>query len=103
MPELLPNPTATDAPLLFDRRQHLRRRSHGDGTRVWTLDGRCIPVQLLDESENGLGFVVAEDQSFEFGHRIDVEHNGRRRLATLIHVARRSDGSYRLGLEWLAR
>lgn len=87
------------ATLQLDRRKSVRTAPIADGTFVWLEDDRKVPVTVTDESANGIG-VSVPDISFELGPRLQVDYNGKRRTASIAHLTRSMDGSYRLGLEW---
>ena len=85
--------------LTIDRRQYVRSAPVMDGTQVWLDGDRRVKVELLDESDDGIGVLLPEEVSFALGPLVMVDHDGKRRSATVAHLTQTSDGM-RLGLQW---
>jgi hypothetical protein len=86
---------------LQDRRRRERTPPQQQGTHIWVKGNRRVCVEVVDESEDGIGLIIP-DMSFNLGPHIDVEYGGRRRTAVVAYLNKQDDGRYRLGLEWLA-
>lgn len=88
---------------LDDRRTSPRYALSAEGTHLWLDDDYRIAVDIIDESNTGIGIRVPGDRSFELGPRIRVEYNGERRTATVAYLNLESEtGFYRLGLQWVS-
>ena len=67
---------------------------------LWIDEDRRIQVEVVDESPNGIGVVIPADVSFEFGPQVFIDYRLERRSASIAHLTRCDNGSYRLGLKW---
>lgn len=86
---------------LNDRRRGVRQTPAVPGTHLWIDQDQRIPVEIVDESVDGVGIVIPCEYPFEIGPRVYVDYDQERRIAMVVHLARRIDCSYHLGLEWL--
>lgn len=84
--------------LIVERRQH-DRAVPAEGTHVWVKGDIRVCVQMLDESESGIGVLLPLDTSFAFGPEVHVYYLGAHRVATVVHLTRVATG-FRLGLAW---
>lgn len=85
--------------LTIDRRQYVRSAPVMDGTQVWLDSNRRAQAELLDESDAGIGVLLPSEVAFTFGPLVTVDHDGKRRTATVAHLTQTADG-IRLGLQW---
>ena len=86
--------------LLDDRRRSERTAPMRDGTHLWLSGNRRMRVEVIDESDSGIG-VIIPDMSFAIGPRIEVDYCEQRRMASVAYLNQMDDGRYRLGLEWV--
>ena len=84
----------------YDRRRNPRTSPVGHGTALWIENDNHIPVQIVDESEHGVGVVIPTETSFEIGPVVFLDYQGKRRAAFVAHLTRRDNHSFRLGLAW---
>ena len=63
---------------------------------------RCCQAELVDETDLGIGLLMACDdaEQFEAGERVMVEHQKQKRLASVVFSAVIEAGRCRLGLRW---
>jgi hypothetical protein len=71
-----------------------------EGTHIWLKEGRRVRVEVIDESETGIGAIIP-DMSFTFGPTVELDYAGERRTARVAYLEKTNDGTYRLGLEWV--
>ena len=65
--------------LLVERRRH-GRAVPIDGTHVWVTGDIRVCVDVLDESESGIGILLPPDTSFAFGPEVHVDYLGAHRV-----------------------
>lgn len=87
-----------DGSLLIDRRS-CARTAPVEGTYVWVAGDVRVNVEMLDESEAGIGVLLPSHTSFAFGPDVQVDYMGSRRVASVVHLTKIENG-FRLGLQW---
>ena len=83
-----------------DRRRNVRTAPVGDTTALWVEADHRIPVEVVDESPEGLGVIIPPNSSFEIGPVVYLDYQGVRRTGRVAHLTSRDDNSFRLGLAW---
>ena len=96
MPEHQPAEIGID-----DRRSSQRMPPVVEGMIIWLRLGRHIRATVLDQSNGGLGVLVAPETNVAPGSKVEVELGQGTRMAEVANVRDREDGLLRVGLAWV--
>lgn len=87
-----------------ERRRGVRKAPKGGGEPGWLeMEGRRVPVLVVDESIGGLGVVAVNLPDASVGAQVVFQSSIRAtegRIASVRHVTLAGSRIYRIGLEW---
>ena len=86
----------------LDQRQSIRFELDPDSPNATIfIEPRNKVVGMIEDvSRSGMGLVVEDANPFRVGYQVKVVYQGSPVVGTILNVSQRTDGYWRVGMEW---